>query len=383
MPFSEQPTVVHIVHSLDGGGTERTLVALLRAFDHCVFRHRIVTLRAAGPLSARLPVEVACRAIGRTGRSRLTGLTLARIVHHDRAAVIHARNTGCWADAVVARTLTPYARLVLGFHGLESDAGFHPRQRRLARWASRVGSRFLSVSEAGRRQLRDQVDIPPDRIDVLPNGVDLRRFGGLTDTMRMRLRRELGFDESAFVVGIVGSLTPVKGHTTLIRAVDLAVDSVPAIRLLIVGDGPLRASLSQQARTCGIADRVQFTGWREDVPDLLGCMDVYVCSSASEGMNNALLEAMAVGLPIIATDVGDNAIMLRDRNEGCIVEPGSAMAIADALRTLFAQPDARRRLAAAARAHARDFDFDCTVRAYEAYYRSLLAPLPVARPPRV
>lgn len=367
-----RPVIVHVVNSLDGGGTERTLVALLQAFDHSLFRHKVITLRAAGPLTKRLPDDVACRAIDVRGRSRWSWLALARILREDRADLIHARNTGCWADAMVAACLTRRSSLLIGFHGLETDGGFTGGQRRLARWAVRIGARFASVSEAGVRQLQNQARVPRNRIELLRNGVDLRRFDAVDETVRKRQRYRNGFDDSAFVVGIVGSLTPVKRHGTLLDAVANAAATLPGITLLIIGDGPLRELLEQQTRDAGIADRVRFTGWREDVPGLLACLDAYVCSSASEGMNNALLEAMAVGLPIIATDVGDNAAVVRDGKEGCIVKPGSAATISEALTFLAGRPGIRQCLAAAARTRAADYSLDRSVSAYESLYRSLL-----------
>ena len=372
MDPANHPVVIHVVHSLEGGGTERTLVALLRAFDHAALRHVVVTLREAGRLSARLPDQVACRPIAAAGRSWWSGLRLAKTARNYRAALIHARNTGCWGDAAIAGLLTPGVRLLLGFHGLETRQALGRRQRRQARWALLAGARFVSVSQAGRRQLHDQAGVPSDRIDVLPNGVDLRRFGTLSTSARKRMRAEFGFDDLGFVVGTVGALTPVKQHWALIRAVACAAEHVPNIRLLIVGEGPLLASLIEQARVLGIANRVVFTGRREDVPALMRCMDTYVCSSASEGMNNALLEAMATGLPIVATDVGDNRLAIRDGIEGCIVEPGSPMAITDALRELGQSPELRQRFAASARARAAEYDFDRTVCAYQEYYRTLL-----------
>ncbi len=372
MRLDKLPVIMHVVHSLTGGGTERTLVALLRAFDPSQFRHVVVTLRGAGCLSARLPDHVACRPIAAPGRSRATGLSLARLARCRRAAVIHARNTGCWQDATVAKLLAPRAKLVLGFHGLETAYPLNRRQRWWARWALSAGARFTSVSEAGRRQLRSQAQVPANRIDLLRNGVDLRRFRTSNDAARRRMRADFNFADTTFVVGTVGSLTSVKQNATLIRAVARMAPSVPDLRLLVVGDGPLRASLTEQARADGVLDRIHFTGWREDVPALLWCMDAYACSSASEGMNNALLEAMAAGLPIIATDVGDNAVMVRQGVEGHIVEPGCHEAIGEALKIFADSPAVRRRFGAAAKVRARDYDFGDTVRAYQAYYHKLI-----------
>jgi glycosyltransferase involved in cell wall biosynthesis len=372
MPSRHLPVILHVVNSLEGGGTERMLISLLGGFDPRRRKHVVVTLRDAGSLAARLPGHVACRPLGADGRSWMTGMRLARVARQWHAAVIHARNTGCWFDATVASILTPKARLVLGFHGLDCGRTFSRRRRRLARWGLRAGAWFTSVSVAGSRQLREQIGIPAWRIAVLENGVDLRPFAELRAQTRGETRQQFQFDDSAFVVGVVGSLTPVKRHNSLISAVARLVSCVPAIRLLVVGDGPLRSVLAAQAKDEGIADRVFFAGWRDDVPEMLAGMDAYVCSSESEGMNNALLEAMASGLPIVATDVGDNGVVLRDRTEGLLVRPGSVDELVNMLKLLADSADLRRKLAAAARERVASYDLARSVRAYELYYQTLL-----------
>ncbi len=371
MARQRPPTIVHVIHSLEGGGTERMLVALLRRFDPLRARHVVITLREAGSLAAHLPDHVACRAIGAKGRSWTAGLKLGRYARQWHASVIHARNTGCWSDATVAGVMTPEARLVLGFHGLQSGTRFAGRQRRVARRGLFAGARFTSVSGAGSRQLQRQVGIPAARIDVLANGVDLERFTKPAREVRRAMRSCLRLGDSSFVVGIVGSLTRVKRHDLLISAAAKAAAAIPTLHLVVVGDGPLRGVLEDRARAEGVAERVHFTGWREDVPDILAGMDAYACCSESEGMNNALLEAMAVGLPSVATDVGDNGIVLRDRLDGILVKPKSVSAIVDALNLLAANPALRREMGRRAAERANEYTIGSAVNAYEQYYLAL------------
>jgi len=362
--------IVHLVHSLEGGGTERTLVSLLRSFTARSFRHIVVTQRDAGELSSSLPGRVACRPLAVRGRSRWAWLELGRLMRQWKTTVVHARNTGCWMDAIMASRLTPGVQLLLGFHGLDTCAPFSRRQRRSARWGLHSGARFVSVSFTGRRQLEEQAGIPSSRIDVLPNGVDLTRFETVDPATRDRTRGCWHVDDTTFAVVTVGSLTPVKRHDILIRAFARAVKVIDNMRLFVVGDGPLRASLVELARVENVGNRVIFTGTRRDVPAVLAGMDAYVCSSESEGMNNALLEAMAAGLPIIASGVGDNGLVIRDGIEGRIVEPGSCTSFANALVLLCREKALRLRFAAAARERAREYEFSQTVSAYERYYRA-------------
>ncbi|MCH9002946.1 MAG: glycosyltransferase, partial [Planctomycetes bacterium] len=238
MKCDRLPGILHLIHSLDGGGTERTLVSLLNRFDPTLLRHEVVTLRKAGSLARLLPDHVACRALNLAAGGRLAGLRLARIARMRETSVIHARNTGCWFDAILASALAPRAALVLGFHGLESGEPFSRRQRLLARLGLTVGARFASVSQAGRGQLVHQARVPKERIDVLLNGVDLARFVPAEPPSRRNVRKELGIDRTSFVVGTVGRLAVVKRHDLLIEATRAAVQEVPDLVVLLIGDGP-------------------------------------------------------------------------------------------------------------------------------------------------
>ena len=225
--------------------------------------------------------------------------------------------------------------------------------------------------------------MPADRIDLLRNGVNVDQFAPLDCDSRRQTRAALGLADDAVLVGTVGSLTPIKEQCALVRAVARAAPLLPEVRLWIIGDGPLRKELERLVHAEGVADRVRFLGWREDVSTLLGCMDVYVCSSASEGMNNALLEAMACGVPIIATSVGDNAVLVRDGREGLIVRRGEDQALTGALVTLGRSRPQRQRFGEAAGTRARDFDFSDAVGRYETYYQKLGIRVAPTRPENV
>lgn len=154
----------------------------------------------------------------------------------------------------------------------------------------------------------------------------------------------------------------------------------PHVRLLLVGEGPERHALEALAADRGIADAVRFTGRRDDVPAMLAGMDAFVCSSDSECMSNAILEAMAAGLPIVATSVGENARVIRNAIDGITIQPGSDLEMAKALRTLIGDPDLRRRVAASAAARAYAFDFRLTVMNYKQFYTSLVDGRPASAP---
>jgi len=365
-----RPTIVHVVNTLDGGGTERTLVALLRAFEPAALRHVVVTFREAGRLAATLPDHVACRPLDAVGRDRFAAFRLRRVLSEERAAVVHARNTGCWFDSLAACILRPRTALILGFHGLETRRPFSAHQRRVGRLAARCGARFTSVSRAGAKRMLHEMAVPQQRLSVLPNGVRCVRSADATANRRAA-RDEFGFDHDAFVIGGVGSLTSVKRFDVLIDAVARVARCHPHVRLLLIGDGPLRPALSRRVAAARIESNVRLVGNREDVPALLPALDGYVCCSDSEEVSNALLEAMAAGLPIITTDVGDHRTIVHNGGAGFVIGSADADALAERITRWMTDPAMRHRQAEHARRRAQDFDFANTVQAYEAYYRSL------------
>lgn len=382
-----EPTlrVAHLLDSLEGGGTERGLVRLLGAMQSERARHEVVTLRRAGEGARALPPNVACRALDTRGRAPGSGWIVASHCRARRARVLHARGLGAWADAMLAKALMPRCRLVLGFHGLEHDGPFTASQLRRVRWGLRLGARLCCVSFAGRDKLRSEARAPANRIDVLPNGVDLARFAPLDPALRRRCRAELGFADEHFVFACVASLTEVKDHRSLLEAFGLTLARTPHARLLLVGDGPLRERCERSVQHHGWQRHVVLTGQREDVPALLGSSDGYVCSSRSEGMSHAVLEAMAAGLPIVATRVGDNPLLLLGEHArpfaspaaslttpaGLLVAPATPAELAGAMLRILSDPPLRQALARNARQQAEAYSLTAMAGRYERYYESL------------
>jgi len=375
-----RPSVLHLIHSLEGGGTERTLVTLLDRLDTSQLRHRVVTLRSAGSPAAMLPDHVACLALHVRARSRTIGWRIAREARRTRAACIHARNTGAWHDAITAAWACPGLRPILGFHGFDNGTDFTRRQRWLARLGWCAGGRFASVSVAGRAQLVRQCGIPSALIEVLPNGVDTSRFLPSTTALRREMRHDLGIAQDSFVVGTVGSITPIKRLDLLVDAASTSVNAVPDLTLVIVGDGPSKEAVRLQVQNRGLANHVCLPSGRDDIWRMLGAMDVFVNCSDTEGMSNALLEALACGLTSIVTDVGDNSRLVRDGIEGIVIPPSSTDDLVRAIVSLAHDAGRRRAMACAARDRAASYSLPMMVERYDRFYRDLV--FGAAGPPR-
>ncbi len=374
MATDVQTEIMHVVHSLSGGGTERSVVSLLTRMNLPHVRHKVVTLRQAGSLVTFLPDHISCRALGKRGRSRSAFIPLAKLSRSQRT-LIHARNTCCWADATLAAMLNPRVTLVLGFHGLETQRSLTTRHRWIARMAHYLGGRFVSVSESGSALLHREAGIPFDRIDVIHTGIDRKKFTVASRDQRENARSKLGLAPDTLAIGCIGSLTPVKNHEQLFRGFTKFLQTPgQKANLVLMGDGPCRSSLSNLTKHLGIESHVTWLGQCQEIASQLGAMDEYVCCSHSEGISNAMLEAMACGLPVITNDVGDHGLILRDGIDGLVLGEASVDAMASALVRLAGSCNVRKAMGISARERTVEFDVSRMVSRYESFYGRCLFP---------
>jgi len=238
----------------------------------------------------------------------------------------------------------------------------------------RVNGRFDRIVAPSRSILESLIkDERADRTrcHTIVNGVDTERFRPGAAPTRALLRARLGFTGDECLVGCVASFTPVKRHDDLLSAFARGVRRHAQLRLLLVGDGPLRERIAQRVQELGIAERVHLLGARTDVEDILPALDIFALASSTEGMSNALLEAQACGVPAVATSVGGNIEVIRADN-GILVPPSAPGALAAALDDLAGDEQRRRDCGAAARRMVqRDFSLDAMVAAYESLYAEL------------
>ena len=302
-------------------------------------------------------------------RFAVTLRDLVKLIRNRRVAVLHTHEFFMNTLGLTASWLTGVP-LVATVHGRNyySDRA---RRRVMCRLVGAFAGRLVTVSEANKRFLAERVGISPRRIQVIPNGVP---FDDSASTATLStLRQSLGIDQHHRVVGTVGSLYPVKGHKYFIDAAASILGRFPQTVFVIVGQGGLREELEAQAARLGIAKQLRFLGHREDVHDLLSIYDVFVLPSLSEGMPLALLEAMAAGLPAIATGVGGVTEVLEDRKTGLLVPPGDSGALADNIIAVLRNPPLAKELGEAARHMAASrYSLPGMVRAYESVYSELI-----------
>jgi glycosyltransferase involved in cell wall biosynthesis len=243
--------------------------------------------------------------------------------------------------------------------------------RLLYRLASRQVSGCVAVSDQVRESMLKLIGPIRDKITVICNGVDVARYQQPVD--RGRVRRQLGFSSEEKLLITVGTLKEEKGHQYLIEAATKVVHRYPNAHFLFVGDGERRSVLQAQANACGLSERIHFLGNRQDVSELLIASDVFVLPSFWEGLSMALLEAMAAGLPIVASEVSGTVQVVAPNETGILVPPGDAQRLARAIDQVLADPTQAQAMGAAARRRIEE-EFSARKQAdeYLSLYRRLL-----------
>ncbi len=374
MPFSpEAPlrTIAFFPPRLATGGTQRHLLEVLRFLDRTRFHPLVVSAKSGGELAAAIRasgVELVDLGLG----ERLLSADLARCVRAT-ASVFRARAVDVvqcfqWRPALIAlgaSRLAGRGRIVAGRRSVPTERGARALLEEIVvQFADRVVVNAESLRPRGRAGRRTV---------VIPSGVDTERFAP-TAVDRAAAKRALGLPEGAPAIGTVGRLEARKGTRTLIEALARLDGAIGDAHLVVAGDGPLRDELAGLATRLGVADRVRLLGNRDDVRDLLAALDVFALPSLTEGMSNALLEAMAMALPLVATAVGGNPEVVTDAEHGLLVPPGDPEPLARAIARLLANRDDGARMGAAARRRVEErYGARAMVRDLEGVYAAVAA----------
>lgn len=257
--------------------------------------------------------------------------------HTSKAGVLG--RVAAWVARVPVIVHTPHGHVFYGHFGSFRSWLFLQIERGL----SALTDRLIALTEAERQDHLDREVGKADRFAVVPSGIDRERFGRAR-AQGKQLPDWFGCPPGSQVVGSVGWLTDIKGHRYLIEAVSMLKKDFPSLHLVIVGSGDQLDALLQQAKLTGLDDAVHFLGHRDDIEVCLAGMDLFVLPSLNEGMGRALVEAMAAGLPVIASRVGGIPAVISHEHTGLLVPPGDAGALADAIRRVLDRPDWAKQL---------------------------------------
>ncbi|PON19688.1 hypothetical protein C2W62_01465 [Candidatus Entotheonella serta] len=257
----------------------------------------------------------------------LAAWQLARYLRRERIDILHMHESRGHTIGLLACSLNPQMRRVVS-----RRVAFNPIRNWFSRWKYTLPRvQYLAVSDAVRQVMMDS-DIPDVQVQTIHSGIDLKRCDNAPEIESL-------FPPETRVVGTVGHLASNKGHRYLLEAAQHLIQDEPQLGVAIVGTGPLRQRLESQTEDLGLAEHVIFTGFRRDIPSLIKDFEIFVFPSHLEGLGTSILDAMALGKPVVATHAGGIPEMVEDGVTGLLVPPRDSVALAQAIRYLLQHPE--------------------------------------------
>lgn len=376
-----RPLVVHLVYRFGTGGLENGIVNLINHIRPDRYRHAVVALTEVDLAFAKRiqRTDVMFHAMHKAqGHGFQIYGSLRALFSQWRPSIVHSRNlaplecqVAAWWGRVPVR--------IHGEHGRDLDDlnGTNIRYQLMRRVYRPFVHQFVALSGELADYLRCQVGVPPNRILQICNGVDTDRFRQVAGG-RTSLDGSPFNDPCLFVIGTVGRMQPVKAQVDMaaafVRALTLRPDLRAVLRLVMVGEGPLRREATMLLESAGMSHLAWLPGERSDVPDVMRSLDAFVLPSLAEGISNTILEAMASGLPVIATDVGGNSDLVVAGATGSLVPAGDVLAMSDAMLNLVERPQQAYCQGLAGRRRVEQhFSLSAMVGQYQSLYDRLLA----------
>jgi len=374
------PLIAHVIYRFDVGGLENGLVNLINRIPEQRFRHAIISLTDRSQFSQRVKrKDVPVFTLNKPpGNSPATQFRLWRLLSRLRPDIVHTRNIGA-LDATVPAALAGVRVRIHGEHGRDVDDldGTNTRRQLVRRLYRPFIHQYITVSRDLAQYLQEKILVSPSRVAQIMNGVDSSLFSPLGE--RRDTVPHPGFcGPEHFVIGTVGRMQEVKDQVTLARAFVRLVQIMPGaeqrLRLVMVGDGPLRERVRTVLAGAGLEQHAWLPGKRDDVARIMRSFDLFVLPSLAEGISNTILEAMATGLPVLATAVGGNRELVREGQTGTLVPRDDPESMALALRAYAQSPElGRRQGREARRAIENEFGMEAMVNGYMKIYDTWLA----------
>lgn len=364
MPYNRRIRVVHLVSTLNLGGLEKVVYDLVRLADRNRFENHVICIGGIGALADDFQkLGVPTLALDPVGKNGIfaTSRRLAKLLRPMKIDVLHTHNPTPHMVGSLTRFQTPIPVLVHTKHGRNYPGNWkRVFVNRMMAW---VTDCVVAVSHDAAAVSRDIERVSEHKLRVIQNGIDLARFKG----------NPTGSRNSANVIHVARLSDPPKDHATLLRAARLVTNHVPNFHLEIVGDGPDRSRLESLRDELQLQNHVTFSGFRSDVCERLANSQLAILSSLTEGLSISLLEAMAMGLPVVATDVGGNRELVVHQQTGILVAPQDPDVMARAMLELIQSPTKAAAFGAAGRERVeKNFCLNGVVERYADLYGELL-----------
>ncbi|MDP3791611.1 MAG: glycosyltransferase [Candidatus Omnitrophota bacterium] len=364
--------ILHLTTDSKIAGAEKLLIGIAGEYDRSRFELLFCTLKKRGDLHAEIEkLSQKCYSLGYDNIICLPAaiIKLVQIIKRNKIDILHthlfhAGIVGYLAGIFSGKTavlITKHYSNMLYLYG-------NSFQRFLDRWVLKRAKHIIAISYGVKDILVRLDGIADKKISVIHNGIDLKRFDPLMDA-GAKVRRELKIDDDVKIIGTVGIFHPRKGHEYLIRAADIVCRKRQDVKFLLVGDGILEERLVALRDLLDLREKVIFTGYRKDIPDLLSIMDIVVHPSLEEGFGLSIIEAMFSGKAVIATNVGGVPEIIENRLNGLLIPEKDPEAIADAIDYILSNPDKAGELGSNARSRVCErFSLSAMVKKYESVY---------------
>ncbi len=372
--MSQPPlNVLHIITRLDPGGSSENTLITVAGLDRRRYRTSLMT----GPsIGAVVPILIT--RLGRKMRplnDLLAFGEMYREIRNGRYTIVHTHSSkagilgrwAAWLAGVPIIVHTPHGHVFYGYYGRIPSYLFIL----LERLTARITDKIITLTEQGIQEHVDRRIAPREKFISIHSGVDLTWFTEPHPDPSVT-RKHLGLSLDGQVVGSVGRLEPVKGYDTFLRAAALLRARQPTPHFLLAGEGEEESRLKHLARELRVEDRVLFLGWQKEIPDILSALDLFVLPSRNEGMGRTLVQAMAMGKPIVATRVGGVPEVLGEGEAGLLVPPDDPVQLAQAIEQLLDDTELARKLGEAGKRRAPAYSAERMVAQIESLYESLL-----------
>jgi L-malate glycosyltransferase len=365
--------IAFVMHVMKVAGAEMLVAEIVRR-TRSLIEPTIICLDEIGPLGEQLRPEGVdiFNLERRPGRDYRVAWRMARLIHKRGIELVHAHQYTPFFYTALAKMISRRRfRLILTEHGRAYPDTVRLERRLVNRWLlAPMADAVTGVCQFSADSLARNDGFSRANINVIDNGIVLDRYRPADRLGEIRAR--LGLDPARRYIASVARFYPVKDQAMLLHAFAQVAAAREDVDLLLVGDGPLRETLTELCHSLGIAARVRFLGIRADVPEILRALDVFALTSVSEAASLTLLEAMASGVPVVVTAVGGNPELVRHGIDGLHVPRGDASATANALLLILGDPSIAARMGQAARQRVVEhYQLDSTVAAYYRLYQQL------------
>jgi len=359
---SSPKRIFYLITDLDIGGAEKMLFELVKRIDRSKFTLEIGCLKGEGILGKRLEalgIKVRYFHIDRNIYKLANIVFFLRQGHFDilHSYLFHANIIGRICGRIAGIPI-----VISSIRVCEKKKLYHLWMDRITNWMVNLE---ICVSKEVKNFTIEKASIPEHKLEIVENGIPDSSLDAVTSYRNKKA--------NSLIIGTIARLSKQKGIKYLLHAAKRVIKQFPGVTFIIAGKGPLASQLKELSIKLGISDKVKLLGFRNDIPELLSVIDIFVLPSLWEGMPNVVLEAMAAGKPVIATDTGGSKDLIDSNINGVLVEPGNSEALAEAILKLLGNPAQRQRLGESARKTVKErFPIDKMVSKTEQIYTQLL-----------